>query len=308
MAAKAAVLCPIDFSDSSRGALRYAVAIARHAGGTLTVLTVLDPLLSEAAEIELAAGYLPGDTAIEIERFYRATFPEPPEGLTVRFEVAMGKAADEILRVAREHAFDLVVIASHGLTGFRKMFFGSTTERVLRESSVPVLVSPGGDPGPVGPDDARRLVRRLLVSVDLTSATSLLLEASHRIAATLGVPLLLVHVIEPVRAMLPSERLRVHSVEGERRARAEREMEALVATLADVRAEGLLAYGEPAEEIAKVGRDRDAGLIVLGIHSSLLGPHVGSVTYRVLCLVHKLVLALPPNATLGRFLDQSPAG
>jgi nucleotide-binding universal stress UspA family protein len=59
--------------------------------------------------------------------------------------------------------------------------------------------------------------------------------------------------------------------------------------------EGLVAYGEPSEEIAKVANDRDVGLIVMGLHSSpLLGPRMGSVTYRVLCLAHTLVLALPP--------------
>jgi nucleotide-binding universal stress UspA family protein len=288
-------LCPIDFSDSSRGALRYAVAIARHFGATLTVLTVLDPILSEAADLEVGPGYLPDDTALEVDRFYRETFVEPPKGVEMAVEVAMGKAATEILRVAREQASDILVISSHGLTGFRKMFFGSTTERVLRESPVPVLISPGGDPGPLAVEDVRRVIRRVLVAVDLTPATSSLLQLGRAIARTLEVPLLLVHVVEPVRAMLAAERLRVRSVENERRARAEREMEALVEPLSDVRAEGLLAYGEPAEEIAKVGRDRDSGLIVLGLHSSLVGPHVGSVTYRVLCLVHKLVLALPPD-------------
>jgi hypothetical protein len=59
--------------------------------------------------------------------------------------------------------------------------------------------------------------------------------------------------------------------------------------------EGLVAYGDPAEEIAKLRRDRQAGLIVIGLHASpLLGPRMGSVTYRVLCLVPALVLALPP--------------
>jgi nucleotide-binding universal stress UspA family protein len=59
----------------------------------------------------------------------------------------------------------------------------------------------------------------------------------------------------------------------------------------------LVVYGEPAEEIAKVASDRDAGLIVMGLHSSpVLGPRMGSVTYRVLCLAHRLVLALPPTA------------
>jgi nucleotide-binding universal stress UspA family protein len=61
------------------------------------------------------------------------------------------------------------------------------------------------------------------------------------------------------------------------------------------RAEELaLARGREAV-LAKVAADRDAGLIVMGLHSSpLLGPRMGSVTYRVLCLAHRLVLALPP--------------
>jgi nucleotide-binding universal stress UspA family protein len=59
--------------------------------------------------------------------------------------------------------------------------------------------------------------------------------------------------------------------------------------------EALVAYGEPAEEIAKIANDRDAGLIVMGLHSSpVTGPRMGSVTYRVLCLAPRLVLAVPP--------------
>ena len=63
-------------------------------------------------------------------------------------------------------------------------------------------------------------------------------------------------------------------------------------------AEALVAYGDPAEEIAKVTRDRQAGLIVIGLHGSpMLGPRMGSVTYRVLCLAPALVLAVPPVPT-----------
>jgi len=54
-------------------------------------------------------------------------------------------------------------------------------------------------------------------------------------------------------------------------------------------------FGEPAEEIAKIAADRQAGLIVVGLHASpVLGPRMGSVTYRVLSLSQGLVLALPP--------------
>jgi nucleotide-binding universal stress UspA family protein len=63
-----------------------------------------------------------------------------------------------------------------------------------------------------------------------------------------------------------------------------------------LRPDALVAYGEPAEEIAKLARDRDAGLIVIGLHvSALLGARMGSVTYRVLCLTSTLVLSLPPR-------------
>ena len=60
--------------------------------------------------------------------------------------------------------------------------------------------------------------------------------------------------------------------------------------------EALVAYGDPAEELAKVAHDRQAGLVVMGVHGSpLLGPRMGSVTYRLLCLCPTLVLALPPQ-------------
>ena len=84
------------------------------------------------------------------------------------YEVAVGKPPVEILRVAREHACDLIVISSHGVTGARKLFFGSTTERVLRETSVPVLVTPPLSPGPIHMEDAKRLIGRVVAPVDLS--------------------------------------------------------------------------------------------------------------------------------------------
>jgi nucleotide-binding universal stress UspA family protein len=64
----------------------------------------------------------------------------------------------------------------------------------------------------------------------------------------------------------------------------------------DLHADALVGYGDPAEEISKIARDRQAGLLVIGLHGSpLLGPRMGSVTYRALCLSSGLVLALPPE-------------
>jgi nucleotide-binding universal stress UspA family protein len=300
------VLCPIDFSDSSRGALKYANTIAVHFATRLTLLVVNDPLLLEASVIAAGHSNLVEETTREMQRFFKQTLGNRAKA-TVEFEVATGKPAPEILRVARERATGLIVMASHGLSGFRKLFFGSTTERVLRETTVPTLVTSGNDAGPSDFDDIRKAVRRVLVPVDLTAATSHQVAIAGEICHELTVPLLLAHVIEPVRALSGNPAL--HTVETERRYRAEAELERLTGDAADGTApEALIAYGEPAEEIAKVAGDRDAGLIVMGLHSSpLLGPRMGSVTYRVLCLAHRLVLALPPQTEFARAAKRADA-
>ena len=304
MILRPSVLCPVDFSASSRGALRYAGAIASHFGARLTLLAVNDPLLEEADEVAGSA-HLAEDTTRALERFLKQTFAERPHGVPeVRLEVTTGKSAPEILRVSRQTGCDLIVMSSHGATGFRKLFFGSTTERVLRETTVPVLVTPGSDAGPDKVQDIPRLVRRVLAPVDLTAATPHQLHIARGLAEVLRVPIVLLHVVEPVRT-LSTAQPRLSKVDAERRYRAERELENLVQDMPPtIKPEALVAYGEPAEEIAKVATDRDAGIVVMGLHSSpVLGPRMGSVTYRVLCLAHRLVLALPPLPAPSRILD-----
>ncbi len=308
MSLSPSVLCPIDFSESSSGALRYAGTIASHFCSRLVLLVVNDPLLAEAADLAGGSARLKNDTIREMETFFRqALGARWNESAVVQFEVASGKPAPEILRVSRECGCDLIVMASHGATGFRKLFFGSTTERVLRETSVPALITPGGDPGPMEFDDVRKLIHRVLVPVDLTAASAHQLSIARGLAEALALPLLLLHVVEPVRSIVAAQTA-LPTVETERRYRVEAELERVTAAMpGGVKSEALLAYGEPAEEIAKVANDRDAGLIVMGLHSSpVLGPRMGSVTYRVLCLAHRLVLALPPQpgqALPGVFLD-----
>lgn len=291
------ILCPIDFSEPSRAALRYAAAIAEHFGARLTVATIDDPLLHEAADIALGQAWLTEDSQKELERFVAHTFEHRPHGFVdMKLEVITGKPAQEILRLATEPGCDLIVMSSHGLTGVRKLFFGSTTERVLRETTVPVLIAPASDPGPKTLEDVRRFVRRVLAPIDLTSATPRQALVARGLAEALDVPLLLAHVVEPSR-LRPGVLRRLPNIDTERRARADKALGELVATIPQgVKSEALVTYGDPAEEIAKIARDRCAGLIVIGLHASpLAGPRMGSVTYRVLCLTPTtLVLALPP--------------
>jgi nucleotide-binding universal stress UspA family protein len=271
MNVRPSILCPIDFSEASSGALRYAAALATHFATRLIVLAVEDPLLTEALDLGAGVVWNPDDCKREMQQFAGKTFGEDAAILALlEYEVAVGKPAPEILRVARERSCDLIVISTHGLTGMRKLFFGSTTERVLRETTRPVLVTPPHDPGQT--------------------------EVARGIADALGVPLIVLHVVEPLKTRLAA-RLHGSRIESNRRALAEDGLNTLLATSTHrINAEALVAYGDPAEEVAKVARDRQAGLIVMGLHGSpLMGPRMGSVTYRILCLAHTLVLALPPN-------------
>jgi nucleotide-binding universal stress UspA family protein len=297
-----AILCPIDFSDASRVALRYARVLTEHAGGRLLLLAVEDPLLTEAASLGTGTPWNPEDTRQELVHFASSALRgHALKEADVEYVVTVGKPPNEILKVAQDAGCALIVMSTHGLTGMRKMFFGSTTERVLRETGIPVLATPPTDEGPRSFEEMRGRVGRILVPVDLTSASLPHLQAARAIAEVLRVPVLATYVVEPVRSPLAAK-LHLPSIEIERRARAEDALAALLATVPEeLHTEALVAYGDPAEEIAKVARDRRAGLIVIGLHGSpMLGPHMGSVTYRVLCLASSPVLALPPKVSAGR--------
>ena len=138
--------------------------------------------------------------------------------------------------------------------------------------------------------------RSLLVPVDLSRQSYHQLQVARAISEALNVPMIALHVVEPVRSPLAAK-LHLTGIDLERKTRAEDMLEELLATVPRrLHPESLVVYGDPAEEIAKLSRDRQAGLVVIGLHGSpMLGPRMGSVTYRVLCLSSAVVLAIPPE-------------
>jgi nucleotide-binding universal stress UspA family protein len=295
MSNRPTILCPVDFSEGSRTALNYAAVVADHFGARLLVVSVDDPLLASAAE---SAGLSPlaRETESELRRFAADAAPRGSMvAATVDFRVTVGKAATEILRLANQEHSNLIVISSHGRSGIRKTFFGSTTERVLRETTIPVLVTPPDAKRVISLSGIGRQLRRVLAPVDLTPASLSQAKIAGGIARAMDAPLLIASVIEPVY-IPPRLRTAIPGADRLRRADVETQLQDLVASSGmRASAETIVLHGDTAREIVKLADTRGAGLIVMGLHSSgLLGPRIGSVTYRVLCLTRALVLALPP--------------
>jgi nucleotide-binding universal stress UspA family protein len=171
------ILCAVDFSATSAAALRYAAALARSSRARLSVVFAVDPLLSAAA----AAAYDPRgltDTAkTELRQFVRTTLGPSAAG-RVRLLVGMGTPARTVLAIADKIRADLVVTGTHGLTGLRKVFFGSTAEGLLRRSALPVLVVPGPNK-PSSAPAIRRLPDLVVLALPRSGRLGRLLQGSE---------------------------------------------------------------------------------------------------------------------------------
>jgi nucleotide-binding universal stress UspA family protein len=143
----------VDFSPYSAKALRYAAAIARACGGRVTAIHVVDPLLGAAAAYNSRLIEQTAET--NLARFVR-TSVAGPAGASIRCVVQEGAPGAVLLAHARRTRSSVIVMGTHGRRGAAKVFFGSTTEAVLRRFRGPVLAIPAGcrEPRPGWPGDS----------------------------------------------------------------------------------------------------------------------------------------------------------
>ena len=136
------ILVPIDFSPASTRAFSYALRFAEEFDAELTLLYVLVPAPSRS----FAA--IPGERAFSkselsgTEKNLRALIASTRNGSVQRIRSTMriGVPSHEIVEMAKDAHIDLIVIATHGYTGWKHFCIGSTAERVVRGAPCPVLV------------------------------------------------------------------------------------------------------------------------------------------------------------------------
>lgn len=112
-----------------------------------TVTWATSPGMTGAASYQMVETYMEASTEEAKAYLTEVANRLKERGHTVNWEVRNGVIADEIAASADEHKVDLVVIATHGRTGFRRIVMGSVAERVLREASAPLMMVRPRDEG-----------------------------------------------------------------------------------------------------------------------------------------------------------------
>jgi universal stress protein A len=136
------ILAPVDFSPASKNGLNHALRFAEEFGAELTLLYVLEPPPTASFVA------IPGAVAFSEPDFARAeknlrtlvAATRREKGERPRWKIRAGVPSHEIVEAAKEGDIDLVVIATHGYTGWKHFCIGSTAERVVRAAPCPVLV------------------------------------------------------------------------------------------------------------------------------------------------------------------------
>jgi nucleotide-binding universal stress UspA family protein len=295
------ILCPVDFSVESRAALRYAIDAARRFGGRLTVMFVHDPLLLAAAK-RLRGGRreLIDRTRKELARFVDASgSTRSLRAGTIAIVASTGCPPEQILREARRLRSDLVVLGTHGLSGVRKLFFGSTAAEILARATIPVLAVP--------PSAARRVratldITRVVAPIDLAGEWESDAVRAGAVAKAFDAELLLIHVL--ARMQRPPWFASGDGAADRRRIdRAARALERVRATLfADRRSACTVLVGDAAEEIARIA-GRQPSLVVMSLRGAagVWGARRGSIAYSVLTHASTPMLALPRRRLGGPF-------
>lgn len=285
------ILCPVDFSDFSPPVLAYAVALAKLFGGEVTVLHVFPTGIPPANQVTYPSWLLQVPEARDAiaKELHALLAPFSATGVTLRTQVAEGNTAAEIVRYAGEGQMDLIVLGTHGRSGFDRFALGSVAEKILRKAPCPVMTLPPGMPRAV----ADVSLRRILWPTDFSSCSEEALDFALSLAARTHAGVTALHVVETLDSR-PESSASGAVVELHQRQR-ETELRALEA-VSDARAgavpmENLVVLGRPYLAIVEAAASRAADLIVMGVRGrgavdiTLFGSTTNQVVRRAQCPV-----------------------
>jgi nucleotide-binding universal stress UspA family protein len=283
------ILCPVDFFPASDAAVSYATGLAKNYDARLHLLHVITPVVRGAHQYAIRPSdmtkSLESVAAVEMTKFVNQV---KAAGVAVDVETRVGDPYDEIKIAIASLKPELVVMGTHGRRGVERWFMGSTTEKLLRHSPVPlVTISASGERA------IPQRFRRILVTTDFSDGTPDALSYAFSVAQENESRITLLHVLhEPTDTGL-SFTYQDSLMKG-----VEKQLYELVPDEArnwcdiDVRVE----TGVPYRTILKTLQDADIDLLVMNIHGKdmLDRALVGSTAERVVRAACCPVMLIPP--------------
>lgn len=287
------ILCPVDFSDASQHALDHAVMIAGWYRARITALHVRHPAF--LVEPPILFTDFGGGAAATLEdaeaRLHEWLSPVRAAGLACDVMAVDGNMpATRIVEVAGQIGADLIVLGTHGRSGFQRLLLGSVTERVVRTARCPVVTVP-----PPSVVTSTLPFKRILCGIDFSDPSMAAFRVALSVARESDSALTLLHVLEfpsgePTDATLPFD---MGAYRAAVQADSTRRMMDLITE--DVRAwctpATKVVHGRPYEQILEAAEEMSADLIVLGVHGRnaldlmLFGSTTNQVIRRATCPV-----------------------
>ncbi len=188
------ILVPVDFSEKSECAARYAEALQKRFGSRITLLHVLPPPHYEFGAMEVGGSVLEElfrSRAEQARKDLDAFLAEELPADSVGRLILEGDPAAKIVRIAHDLGVSLIVMPTHGYGTFRRFILGSVTAKVLHDADCPVWTGIHMEAARV--EDVR--LQKLAVGLDLRSQSERTLMWARRFAQEVGAEMALLHVM-----------------------------------------------------------------------------------------------------------------
>ncbi len=191
------ILLPVDFSERSAAAARYARPLAQHFGSEVVLLHVVTPPQLEFGALEIGGSMLAElyrGRAQQAGSELASFAAEEMKGMKARTVTVEGDPAGRIVEFAHRERIDIIMMPTHGFGPFRRFILGSNTAKVLHDADCPVWtgvhLAQAAAPAPLP-------LQNVLCAVDLGSQSSKTLFWAARLACEFGAGLTLMHVTAP---------------------------------------------------------------------------------------------------------------
>jgi len=279
------ILCPVDFSEFSSVAFRYANVLAYHFGARIFLHHTLQTpqnLLLGTMDATVVQGAFDAERLNQKDKLASMMELAGAEHQEIVPLTNEGEPITNILEIIKAQNIDLVVMGTHGHKGFNRLVLGSVTEQVIHEATCPVLVvSKTGlrKGGFITPSSLEPLpLRTILLATDFSAASDRAVTYALRWASEWQGKVVVFHAVEAVPSITQGrvDLFPEYNPSFEQQiARAWEKVRYLVPETAGKTCEVAyeIRHGHPKEEILRVAEEKSADLIVMGARGFGKGSH-----------------------------------